>query len=304
MRLAAAISAIVPAMRFRLFFLIFFLSSACAFARDYQHPRPIQHSHEAEKWAEKTLHKLSLEEKIGQLFMVRGEIEFMNIASPQFLRLRDEVQRYHLGAVLVSVEAEGPFLFKNQPYEAATFTNQLQESSKIPLIFAADFERGLSMRLQGVTEFPAAMAFGAAADPAYAAGFGQISAEEARAIGVQWNLYPIVDVNSNPENPVINTRSFGEDPQQVGALGAAYIQAARDAGMLTTAKHFPGHGDTSTDSHLGAARVDGDMNHLQTFEFPPFKAAIAAGVDGVMIGHITVPALDPAPGHKIGRAHV
>src|SRR5207302_3099074 len=137
--------------------------------------------------------------------------------------------------------------------------NQLQRDSKLPLIVAADFERGLSMRLNGVTIFPAAMAFGAAGKQEFADRFGEIVARESRAIGVQWNFFPVADVNSNPAKPLINTRSFGEDPQQVGDLLAAYIRGARANGMMTTIKHFPGHGDTATDSHLGFARVTGDL---------------------------------------------
>src|SRR5207302_2997541 len=129
---------------------------------------------------------------------------------------------------------------------------------QLPLIVAADFERGLSMRLNGVTLFPHAMAFAAAGDPEFARQFGKIVAQESRAIGVQWNFFPDADVNSNPANPIINTRAFGEDPKQVGDLVTAYIKGAREAGMLTTVKHFPGHGDTATDSHLGVASVNGD----------------------------------------------
>ncbi|HEV2113888.1 MAG TPA: glycoside hydrolase family 3 protein [Terriglobales bacterium] len=276
-------------------FLFLFLFAADSFARDYQRVTPIQVTHDAQKWADKTLKKLSLEEKIGQMFMLRAQAEFLNVASPEYLQLRDQVKRYHVGGLLLTVRAEGPFLYRNQPYEAATFTNMMQQESKLPLIFAADFERGLSMRLQGVSVFPHAMAFGAAGDPAYVADFAQIVAQEARAIGVQWNLSPIADVNSDPANPIINTRSFGEDPQQVGELVAAYIRSARDAGMLTTAKHFPGHGDTETDSHLELARVGGDIHHIETIELPPFRQAIAAGVDSVMVAHVTVPALDPSP---------
>ena len=149
------------------------------------------------------------------------------------------------------------------------------------------------MRLHGATEFPHAMAFGAAGKPDYAEAFGRITAQEARAIGVHWNFFPVADVNSNPANPIINTRSFGSDPQQVGDLVAAYIRGARANGMLTTAKHFPGHGDTATDSHLGVASVSADMSHLQSVELPPFRQAIAAGVDSVMVAHVTVPALEP-----------
>src|SRR5437763_12454682 len=158
------------------FLVISFLAISCgaSFARDYQHPAPIQLTHDAEKWADKTLHKLSLEEKIGQMFMLRAHAEFLNIASPEYLQLRDQVKRYHVGGLLLTVRAEGPFLYRNQPYEAANFTNLLQQESKLPLIFAADFERGLSMRLLGVSVFPYAMAFGAAGDPAYVADFAQI----------------------------------------------------------------------------------------------------------------------------------
>ncbi len=149
----------------------------------------------------------------------------------------------------------------------------------------------------GTTNFPHAMAFGADGKIEDAETSGRITAEEARAIGVHWNFFPDADVNSNPANPIINTRSFGEDPQQVGDLVAAYIKGAHEAGMLTTVKHFPGHGDTATDSHLGVASVNVDRAHLDSIELPPFRQAIAAGVDAVMVAHVTVPALDPDPNH-------
>src|SRR4029077_13397509 len=125
-----------------------------------------------------------------------------------------------------------------------------------------------SMRLFGTTVFPHAMAFGAAGKLEYAEAFGRITAQEARAIGVHWNFFPVADVNSNPDNPIINTRSFGGDPQQVSDLVAAYIRGAHAGGMLPTAKHFPGHGDTATDSHLGVPRVTGDLHRLNAVELP------------------------------------
>ncbi|HKU28084.1 MAG TPA: glycoside hydrolase family 3 N-terminal domain-containing protein, partial [Candidatus Sulfotelmatobacter sp.] len=145
--------------------------------------------------------------------------------------------------------------------------------------------------------FPHAMAFGADGKTGDAENFGRITALEARAIGVHWNFFPDADVNSNPANPIINTRSFGEDPKQVGDLVTAYIKGAHKGGMLTTVKHFPGHGDTATDSHLGVASVSGDRARLDSVELPPFRQAIAAGVDSVMVAHVTVPALDPDPNH-------
>src|SRR5438105_11535498 len=126
--------------------IISFLAISCGagFARDYQHPAPIQLTHEAEKWADKTLRKMSLEEKIGQMFMIRSHAEFLNVLSPEYLELRYLIKRYNVGGLLLTVRAEGPFLYRNQPFEAASFTNRLQQESKLPLIFAADFERGLS----------------------------------------------------------------------------------------------------------------------------------------------------------------
>lgn len=274
--------------------LLFFSLQALAKDR-YLEPGQLKLDGEGVKWAEKTLKKMSLEEKIGQLFMVMVRVEFMNSESPEYLQLRDTIRRYHIGSVVMSVPFDGPFLYRNQPYEAASLLNRLQRESKLPLLVAADLERGVSMRLYGAAVFPHAMAFGAAGKTDYAERFGRITAGEARAVGVHWNFFPDADVNSNPLNPIINTRSFGEDPSQVGDLVAAYIKGAHAAGMLTTAKHFPGHGDTGTDSHLGVAQVNADLARLETVELPPFRRAIEAGVDAVMVAHVTVPALEPDP---------
>lgn len=262
-------------------------------AGEFQHPSRVHLDRKGERWAHKTLKKLSLEEKIGQMFMARVMGQFMDLESPEYLKLRDEVRRYHLGAVLLTVPSDGPMLLKTGPYEAAMLINQLQRESKLPLIVAADFERGLSMRLNGVTTFPHAMAFGAAGDPEFSEQFGKIVAEESLAIGVEWNFFPVADVNSNPDNPIINTRAFGEDPAQVSDLVSAYIRGARQQGMLTTAKHFPGHGDTGTDSHLGLAAVNRSREQIEQIDLAPFRAAIAAHVDSVMVAHVTAPALEP-----------
>jgi len=265
-----------------------------AFGKDkFQKPGPVHLDHDGEKWAEKTLKKLSTEEKVGQLFMIWVRAEFLNANSPDYLQLRDSIHKYHLGSFAMTVRAEGPFLYRNEPYEAAMLLNDLQKESKLPLLIAADFERGVSMRLNGATVFPHAMAFGATGKVEYAEAYGRITAQEARAIGVQWNFFPVADVNSNPANPIINTRAFGGDPQQVSDLVSAYIRGARASGMLTTAKHFPGHGDTATDSHLGVAQVTGDRARLESLELPPFRKAIEAGVDAVMVAHVSVPALEP-----------
>src|SRR5579871_148444 len=260
---------------------------------EYQRPGPIHLDREGERWAQKTLKKLSLEEKIGQMFMIRVMGGFVDLQSPEYLKLREQLTRYHLGSILLTVPADGPFLYKTGPYEAAMLINQLQREAKLPLMVAADFERGPSMRLTGATVFPHAMAFGAAGKPEFAEQFGKITARESRAVGVEWNFFPVADVNSNPDNPIINTRAFGEDPDQVASLVSAYIRGARQEGLLTTVKHFPGHGDTGTDSHLGVATVSRNREEIEKIDLVPFRQAIAAGVDSIMVAHVTAPALDP-----------
>jgi beta-N-acetylhexosaminidase len=271
---------------------------AGAFAKDpsrsaKSHTAPLAASAKDEQWAQRTLHQMTVEDKVGQMIMIWAKAKFYNTNSAEMLELIDQMHRYHLGGFGVTVPVEGGQLAMSEPLEAAALTNRLQKESKLPLLFAADFERGLSMRLFGPTAFPAAMAFGAAGDPALAREFGRISGLETRAIGIQWNWFPIADVNSNPDNPIIDTRSFGEDPALVSKMVAAYIEGAHQAGMLTTLKHFPGHGDTATDSHLALARVDGNRARLDAVELVPFRAGIAAGVDSVMVGHLIVPTLEP-----------
>jgi beta-N-acetylhexosaminidase len=238
---------------------------------------------------------MSLAEKIGQMLSVRYFMDFENFDSDAYKQFRDQLQKYHIGSVVLTVHVDGASLIKSPPLEAAAMTNQLQRESKVPLLIAADFERGLAQRMTSVPAFPEAMAFGAAGKPEYVEKFGAIVAEESRAVGIHWDFFPVADVNSNPANPIINTRSFGEDPVAVGDLVAAFIRGARAHGMLTSAKHFPGHGDTATDSHLGVALVQSDAAHMASVELPPFKKAIAAGVDSVMVAHLKVPALERDP---------
>ena len=248
-------------------------------------------------WAEKTLKNLSLEEKVGQLFMIRMRVELLNGRSPSYFELRNNIRKYHVGALAMSAPPQGRARDIRRRYEVVTLLNQLQEESKLPLLVAGDFERGvLPAHLFGTTVFPHAMAFGAAGNLAYAEEFGRITAQESRALGVHWNLFPVADVNSNPANPIIGTRAFGANPEQVGELVAAYIRGARANGMLTTAKHFPGHGNTATDSHVAVPVVNDDPDHLRAIDLPPFQKAIGAGVDAVMTAHVRVLALDPDPG--------
>src|SRR5205814_5234638 len=161
---------------------------------------------------------------------------------------------------------------------------------------SGDLERGASMRVNGATVFPHAMAFGATGDPAFSRYEGEVTAREARALGIQWVYYPVADVNNNPDNPIINIRSFGENPETVAAHVKAFIEGAHSDKknlVLATAKHFPGHGDTAADTHSNMATVTADRDRLDRVELVPFRAAIEAGVDSIMTAHIAVPALSP-----------
>ena len=280
--------------------VLFTLLVAPARSREQYKPLPLPHpAHTEEGWAEKTLKTLSVEEKVGQLFMIRLRVEFLKGRGAGYAELLNNIHKYHVGSLAMSVPSEGRASDVNRRIETVTLLNELQEQSELPLLIAGDFERGvLPAHLFGTTVFPHAMAFGAAGSLEYAEEFGRITAQESRALGVHWNLFPIADVNSNPANPIIGTRAFGGDAGQVGDLVAAYIRGARANGMLTTAKHFPGHGNTAIDSHLAVALVDDDVDRLRATDLPPFQKAIGAGVDAVMTAHVRVTALDSDP-HRV-----
>jgi beta-N-acetylhexosaminidase len=207
---------------------------------------------------------------------VRGIMDYYNADDPAFQQLIADIRKYHLGAVHLSVNTDGPLLLRTEPYEAAMTTNLLQQEShsKVPLIFSTDFERGLSMHLTSIEAFPPCDGLRRYAHPSYVEQFAKIVAEESRAIGIDWNFYPIADVQINPENPIINTRSFGEDPQEVSSMVTAYIRGSHEGGMPTTLKHFPGHGDTDTDSHLNLARVNAPSSASMPLSFRPSKLVL------------------------------
>ncbi len=231
-------------------------------------------------WIRRTLKGLSLRDKVAQLIGVRVPGRFLNRESAEFRALEAEVRHNRVGGVI---------LFAGNIYESAVLLNELQQRSSLPLLVSADFERGASFRITDTTSFPWTMALGAAASDDFAYQEGAITAREARALGVHWLFAPVMDVNNNPDNPVINIRSFGEDPQLVARLGASFIRGARDNGALTTAKHFPGHGDTATDTHIGLAVVASDRTRLDQVELVPFRTAVQAGVDSIMTAHVAVP---------------
>jgi beta-glucosidase-like glycosyl hydrolase/CubicO group peptidase (beta-lactamase class C family) len=233
-------------------------------------------------WVKATVARLPLRAKVGQLIQVRASGRFINRGSSPFLDLADAVRRNHIGGIT---------LFAGDVYESAMLVNELQGIADLPLFVAADFERGASFRIADTTSFPWNMAVGASGSEELAYREGAVTAQEARALGVHWIFAPVMDVNNNPDNPVINIRSYGEDPQLVARLGTAFIKGARDNGVMTTAKHFPGHGDTATDSHIGLAVVPSDRARLDAVEMVPFASAVAAGVDSIMTAHVAVPKL-------------
>ncbi len=229
------------------------------------------------------------------MLQVRYFADYRDFSDLEYIRLRGEIQKYGIGSAVFGMHFDLSGPVRPSAADAAKVANQLQRDSKLPLLLAADIERGVASRLSEAPPFTWPMAFGAIGDAGEVEHFAAVTAQEARAVGIQWALAPVADINNNPSNPVINTRSFGEDPSEVGRLVRAFIRGAHENGLIVTAKHFPGNGDTIIDSHHGIASIEGDLAHLHKFEFPPFEQAIDAGVDAVMLTHARVPALDPNP---------
>jgi beta-glucosidase-like glycosyl hydrolase/CubicO group peptidase (beta-lactamase class C family) len=238
---------------------------------------------------------MTVEEKVGQLLFTTYHGSFTSTDSSAYAQMMHDVEQLHVGGFINVTQGSPLGFLKSQAYPTAVLSNQLQAKSKLPLLIGADFERGTAMRLDEGTSFPTAMALAAAGNPKDAYTMGKITALEARAAGIQWIYAPDADVNSNPGNPIINTRSFGEDPQRVAEFVTEFIRGVQENGGLATAKHFPGHGDTTADSHIDLPVVNANRERLDRLELVPFRAAIAAGVGSIMTGHLNVPALEPDP---------
>jgi beta-N-acetylhexosaminidase len=249
-------------------------------------------------WADSVLAALSLEEKAGQLLMPWMLGDFAPEGSAGQRRILELVEGVGVGGVIVSV---------GSPSEVALKLNDLQGRALLPLLVAADLETGAGFRfrgaaylpgpisLGGATDFPSLMALGATGDPVLAYEMGRITGIEARALGVHVPFAPVLDVNNNSINPIINVRSFGEDPLAVARMGQAFVRGVQDAGAMATGKHFPGHGDTETDSHLDLPVITVSRERLEAVELPPFRAAVEDGMAGIMTAHIAVPALTESP---------
>ena len=246
------------------------------------------------RWADSVLSTLTVEEKVAQVLMVRGFGHYISTESDEYEHLARVVQEQKIGGLI---------FFQGDVYEEAILLNKMQRLAKVPLLVAGDFERGLAMRVRRGTYFPDAMAIGATRNPEYAYRIGRAIAEEGRAIGAHQTYAPVADINMNPDNPVINTRSFGSDRDLVASMVVAFTKGTNDGGMVSTAKHFPGHGDTDIDSHLDLPVLPFSRERLDSVELAPFKAAIDNGVMSMMIAHMSVPALDSMQGVPASLSH-
>jgi len=271
------------------FFLAFWLSISLLFSamtsaqgKKYQ-PVDRKLSRSDEAWVRKTFKSLSLDEKIGQMIMADANVVFWNRQSDEFKKLEHQIVDNKVGGVLV---------FRSEVLPTALSANHWQAMAKVPLFVSSDLEMGMGMRFDDTPWWPPNMAVAATGDVKWSQLQGEATALQARAMGVNWLFAPAVDVNNNPDNPVINVRSYGEDPAMVAAFARAFIEGAQGAGALACAKHFPGHGDTATDSHIGLPVVDVSKDRLMSLELIPFRAAIEAGVAGVMSAHIALPQIE------------
>ncbi|RKD32255.1 beta-N-acetylhexosaminidase [Thermohalobacter berrensis] len=231
-----------------------------------------------------TVNNMSLEEKVGQMFM--PSLRMWDNVTEVTDEIKETIKRYHLGGIILFAENI------ETAEQTSTLIKDLQEAADIPLLISADQEGGIVNRIKFGTKFPGNMALGATNASKYAYKVGKSIGEELKALGINVNLAPVLDVNINPDNPVIGVRSFGEDPDLVSEMGVSYIKGLHDAGIAATAKHFPGHGDTDVDSHIGLPKVPHDIDRLKKVELKPFQNAIEAGVDMIMTAHVVLPAID------------
>ena len=257
-------------------------------------------------WIESIVASLSPRERVAQLIMPWVPGEYSAVGSPGYEQVRKWVEVDKVGGLILSM---------GLPHSYAAKLNHMQRVAEVPLLVASDMENGTGMRLGGSyalpsmlpqgggTVFPPVMALGAARSEDLAYQLGRVLGAEARAVGVHMTFGPVLDVNANPLNPIINTRSFGENPEMVSKLASAYIRGAREEGLMTTGKHFPGHGDTETDSHIGLPTIRSDRKHLDAVDLPPFRTAVGDGIDAIMTAHIAVTGVlgDSAPPATLSR---
>lgn len=243
-------------------------------------PSFLREAHSA--WVDSLMQKMTLDEKIGQLIMIAG---YSNRTAAFEEELSNDLRKYKPGGII---------FFQGNPKDQIRLTNKYQSESEIPLLIGIDGEWGLGMRLDSTMSFPYQMALGAIQDDSLVYEMGKVIGKQMKRVGVHINFAPVVDINNNPNNPVINYRSFGEQKENVARKGIMYMNGMQDVGVMASAKHFPGHGDTDTDSHYALPVIMHDRDRLDSLELYPFRELIKAGVHSIMVGHLNIPSLDPA----------
>lgn len=264
--------------KYIIIFIISFFSVLNLFAQDTTSITSKQ-----EQWVDSIMNKMNMDEKIGQLFMIAA---YSNKDQKHIDEVSYIIKKYKIGGLI---------FFQGGPVRQAALTNYYQSRSKIPLLIAIDGEWGLGMRLDSTITYPRQMMLGAIQNDSLIYKMGYDIAEQMKRMGIHVNFAPVVDVNNNPNNPVINYRSFGEDPENVSKKGIMYMKGMQDAGLIATAKHFPGHGDTDSDSHLTLPMVNHNRERLDSVELYPFRKIFDAGIEGVMVAHLNVPELGTKP---------
>lgn len=245
--------------------------------------KPFEPSRKSWDFAGKLVRKMTTDEKVGQLVHIGINARFANQQSPYFKDLQRHIVENKLGGII---------FFGAPIYETTHIANRMQEAAKYPLLTSLDAETGIGMRFEDATNFPWAMAMTATGNPEFARRAGVVTGREARAIGIQHVYAPVLDVNNNAANPVINVRSFGEDPEDVARFGVAFAEGIQSQKVIATAKHFPGHGDTNVDSHRGLPIIELPRARFDSLELVPFKRAVDAGIGSIMVAHIALPQID------------
>ncbi|MFK8274508.1 glycoside hydrolase family 3 N-terminal domain-containing protein [Capnocytophaga cynodegmi] len=276
-------------MKYKIFILFFIIQNISA---QKINPLVTKDEQEQKKWVENTYKNMSLDEKIGQLFMV--SVFSSQIGTKNTEYIKELIKKYHIGGIIFS---------KGGPKRQAKLTNEYQSLSKIPLFMAMDAEWGLAMRLDSTFAYPWNMTMGAVKNNELIERAGFRIGEHCRQLGMQFNFAPDIDVNTNPANPIIGNRSFGEDKQNVALKGIAFTKGMQSAGVLGSAKHFPGHGDTSKDSHKTLPLIDFPSERLHEIEMYPFRELINNGVASVMVGHLNIPSLESKIGLPSSLSH-
>ena len=264
-------------------FFIFFLLTLFNLVGQNLDPLRTDDYFSQEKWVDSILSSMTIDEKIGQLFMIQA---YSNLDSVHENEIKEMIEEYHVGNLI---------FMQGTPIKQAQLTNTYQSLSKIPLMVGFDGEWGLDMRLQNTYRFPWNMTLGAIQDNTLVRKFGEHLGRHAKRIGIHVNFAPVVDINTNPLNPIIGNRSFGEDKQNVTQKAIAFSQGMQSEGILANAKHFPGHGDTATDSHLKLPVLNFSKERLDSIELFPYKRVFDAGMASVMTAHLSIPVLESNP---------